>query len=80
MEGARAGYACRDVPRSRQGTNLRQVSSPNREAGNHILAARDVENGLTKRSSISCRGHTADLQNRSVIGRQLLVEATFPLA
>src|SRR5437763_747470 len=27
----------------------------------------------------SCQGHTTDLQNRSVIGRRLLVEATFPL-
>jgi hypothetical protein len=32
-----------------------------------------------KRRSVSCRGHTVDLQNRSVIGRLLRVEATFAL-
>ena len=31
------------VPRGRQGTNLRQVSSPNREVRHQISAARDVE-------------------------------------
>jgi hypothetical protein len=30
------------APRSRQGTNLRQVSSPNREVRHHISAVRDV--------------------------------------
>jgi hypothetical protein len=67
------------VPRCRQRTNLRQVSGPNYEFRSHILAARDVENGAMKRRSISFRGHTKDLQHRSVIGRQLTVVGRFEL-
>jgi hypothetical protein len=47
------------VPRSRQRTNLRQASSPNHEVRNYILAARDVENSVMKRRSISFRGPPA---------------------